>query len=375
MGFSWSSYIAQEEILDLCKHAGLAQDSFLACDCPTPSSFDLVAAAATDDVMIFSTAGAGVTSQAAARLDDAFTSRGAVRNAKKDVNDALCATCVGVDLVDGFFLDIPAARYLALIVTFLFLHCRKKASPKHVQQLLGALQWFDLLVRPKLSVYSDIYSFTGLPNVNTLMQLPTAVLGELACSIVLGIFWRCDLRRPFLQMLGATDASVEYGFGASILKTSEQYVRQVARWAEKQGAFILMDGGCAPAEQLCRSGEAHRLEASLNDFSDVFSVRRKHPAHINVLEGEAFILFLRWLLRSRKHHSHRVVILVDSAVWLGAAAKGRSSSQLNRLLRRMAALTMAGDLQLHLILVPSQENPSDAPSSGRRRKRSAKETC
>ena len=61
------------------------------------------------------------------------------------------------------------------------------------------------------------------------------------------------------------------------------------------------------------------------------------------------------------------MVLIDSAVWLGAAAKGRSSTRLNKLLRKVAALELAGELQVHLILVPSAENPSDAPSRGVRR--------
>lgn len=79
-----------------------------------------------------------------------------------------------------------------------------------------------------------------------------------------------------------------------------------------------------------------------------------------------FLMWLRWLLRSRKRHCARTVVLVDSSVWCGAAAKGRSSTQLNRLLRKAAALEMAGDIQVHLVLVPSVENPSDIPSRGLR---------
>ena len=357
MGFSWSSYIAQEQMLDVCAKAGLAESSLLACDCETPESFDLATAVATDDVMLFSNAGPGITLAAAQALDCEFEERGLVRNAAKDVNDELSATCVGVNLVDGKYLDVPAARYLAMLLSFFFLHRRAVGSPKQVQQLLGALQWYDLLLRPKLSIYEAVYAFTR-------MELPCEVLAELSCSLCLAVFWRCDLTRPFLPLLGATDASTEYGFGASVVRTSEACVRRVARWAERQGAFIVMDGGADLAHRL---GPGHQLDLSLDDFTDIFSVKSGCPAHINVLEGEAFVLFLRWLLRCRRHFSKRVVVLLDSSVWVGAAAKGRSSSQLNRLLRKVAALVMVGDL-LHLILVPSSENPSDGPSRGVRRR-------
>ena len=176
--------------------------------------------------------------------------------------------------------------------------------------------------------------------------------------------------------MGATDASTSFGLGASYVRTSTSFVRQVARWAEKQGAFVVLDGGAARALGESRLLRAHALNLKLDDFSDVFSVRNKFPAHINVLEGEALVLFLRWLLRSGGNHSTRVVVLLDSAVLLGAAAKGRSSSQLNRLLRKVAAMTLAGNIQLHLIFVPSSENPADFPSRGlkRRKRRETTET-
>ncbi|CAK9033355.1 unnamed protein product [Durusdinium trenchii] len=90
MGFSWSSYIAQEEMLSVCQDAGIPTSSLLACDCVTPTSFELVAAVATDHVMIFSDAGPGATCEAARAFDAAMDARCAVRNLKKDVDDALC---------------------------------------------------------------------------------------------------------------------------------------------------------------------------------------------------------------------------------------------------------------------------------------------
>ena len=78
------------------------------------------------------------------------------------------------------------------------------------------------------------------------------------------------------------------------------------------------------------------------------------------------LLMLRWILRSTSRHSSRVVFLLDSAVVLGSAARGRSSTRLNRIMRSAAALELAGDLQIYWALVPSDENPSDLPSRGRR---------
>ena len=153
---------------------------------------------------------------------------------------------------------------------------------------------------------------------------------EIAASFLLGVYWLTDLRRPFLPLLSATDASTDYGFGALVAKIPPAHVQRIARTAEKQGDFVVLDGGTLSGAAAGRLGEAHHIDLSMDDFVDVFSVRVRHRAHINVLEGEAFVLWLRWLLRTRRRHSTRVVVLVDSAVWCGAEAKGRSSTQLNR---------------------------------------------
>ena len=76
------------------------------------------------------------------------------------------------------------------------------------------------------------------------------------------------------------------------------------------------------------------------------------------------------MLRAPRHFNHRLIVLVDSKVVVGAAAKGRSSSApLNRLLRRLAALCFADWLVLHIVLIPTAHNPADAPSRGIRRPR------
>ena len=201
--------------------------------------------------------------------------------------------------------------------------------------------------------------------------VPGEVIEELLLGTLLGIFWLTDLRKPTLDLIAASDASTDSGFGASVAKMPADIVRSLGRLAEKQGDYVFLEG--TPLSQLPkRLGQAHCLGLKREDFVHVFSVRKRHKAHINLLEAEAFVLLLRWILRSRSRHASKVVIILDSAVWLGAASKGRSSTILNRLLRRAASLEMAADLTVQLILVPSAENPSDDPSRGVRRKAKAR---
>ena len=73
-------------------------------------------------------------------------------------------------------------------------------------------------------------------------------------------------------------------------------IRRPARIFEKQGDYVVLDGGTDSSEAK-RLGHAHHLDLSLDDFVDVFSVKSRFASHINVLEDEAFLLWLRWLLR------------------------------------------------------------------------------
>ena len=136
----------------------------------------------------------------------------------------------------------------------------------------------------------------------------------------------------------------------------------------KSGGHVCVgDGPELPAELAARLGPRYDLHLELRDFGIIFSIRVESPNHINIEEDVAVIRYLRWVLRSKQRFRHRVVLLVDSKVALGAIAKGRSSSKpLNALVRRVAALCFAGCLVLHCVFIPTKHNPADWPSRGDR---------
>ena len=121
-------------------------------------------------------------------------------------------------------------------------------------------------------------------------------------------------------------------------------VQKLARVALKDDALAVLDNEVRAGDYHKRIGSLHGIGVSRAPFTHVFSVRQTRDDHINRLEGKALLLMLRWILRSSMRHASRVVILLDSAVLLGGAAKGRSSSRLNTILRRAAALQLLGDL-------------------------------
>ena len=87
------------------------------------------------------------------------------------------------------------------------------------------------------------------------------------------------------------------------------------------------------------------------------------------MELKGIGMLLRWILRSSKRFGHRVFMLVDAKVALVAVAKGRSSAAAFRgALAHIAALQLASNTRRCLLYVPSEDNPADAPSRGRRRR-------
>ena len=96
-----------------------------------------------------------------------------------------------------------------------------------------------------------------------------------------------------------------------------------------------------------------------------FARRFHHDEHNNVRELWSGLAALRRLVRNRQCRRRRVVVATDSLVALGVACKGRSSSPpLLLLARRLAAVTLFGELRTVWPYVPSEWNLADAGSRG-----------
>ena len=193
------------------------------CDAPILSGFQLACCAATDDVMIFSTAGPGHTLAAAKRLDTGMD--GIQKKAAKDINE------------QGLFLAMSVAGRVALAMGLLHLLDRRAISPKQLQPFLGVLQWLGLRRRSKLSVYNSVFDLVQSQIEHQIRPVPTS-LTEIAAQFLLGVYWLTDLRRPFLPTLSATDASTGHGFGASVAQIPAAAARRNARTAEKQATSL-----------------------------------------------------------------------------------------------------------------------------------------
>ena len=98
-------------------------------------------------------------------------------------------------------------------------------------------------------------------------------------------------------------------------------------------------------------------------WKDVLSYKWKQPQLINVLELTAFLSELRRRSRDQTQHNRRFFCIVDSLVTFYVLGKGRSSSKrLNRICRRVTALTLASGLIPVSLWTISKWNFSDGAS-------------
>ena len=89
----------------------------------------------------------------------------------------------------------------------------------------------------------------------------------------------------------------------------------------------------------------------------------RHADHINMLEANVRLPFVKHLARSPEHFATRQLLGQDSRVCLGAFAKGRSSARrLNHIEAKAGAYELAADLQVGGLWVDSFRMPADAPT-------------
>ena len=240
MGFSWSSCVAQGTLMAVCAEAGLADSCVLACDAPLPDSMNIAFAVATDDLMVFSDSGPGRTLKAATAVEEVMLKRGILKNPDKDVDDVFDATCIGIDLVDGSAWCPPPARMWKLLDAVVDLATARRCSPGGVAAYLGTTQWFDLLRRLQLCVFSEVYSFSSGAKAKdwAVVDAPNLVISELLLDMVLYLFGKVDMHLPFLPVIAATDASTEFGHGGAVADATVSEVRAIARMACKSGGHV-----------------------------------------------------------------------------------------------------------------------------------------
>ena len=370
MGFSWSSAVAQDTTLAVCARAGIREESILSPDHGPPQQQQELVFVATDDtVLVHRDCKLGM--QTLSNLDAAFLDNGIPRNVKKDVTLASSITALGCDLCASPPVAEPGIARLCQVVgrTLDLLH-NPNASPRGVLRLLGVWEWFVLLQRSMFSIYDAVYSFSRKTPEHQTAAVPDKVLNEFLTTLLLAPLLTAGLDRRPLSTLVATDACPEYGFGVCAAECSQLDAFQVCNMAERRGDFVRLTTSASDPVEVPRLGKPRRLPIKQQDFKTVVSCRARWPGHSGVLEMHGYMLGLKWAARHPRRHHRKIPFLVDAKAVVGAAAKGRSSVRsFLKILRSAAAYTLAADILPRIVYIPSESNPADAPSRGRKLRR------
>ena len=107
---------------------------------------------------------------------------------------------------------------------------------------------------------------------------------ELITSVVLSPFWGIDMSLRFLPFLAATDASDEFGIGACTVDVDIDYVRELARKAERSGTYVTLEG-TEPKPRARPLGTPISVAKQVSEFTAIFSVQRTDTEHINLREA------------------------------------------------------------------------------------------
>ena len=241
------------------------------------------------------------------------------------------------------------------------------ASKKALQKLIGLYIHPFMHRRECMSVFHHIYVYLENMKEGVVQKLPHHIRDELVAACLLLPVACGNVRWPVSVQISATDASLTGGGRASTV-TSRKIAKTLYRFGEKKGEFCKLDWASQclpPPTSMVRAPDVLVDALMCHAWTPTEELVFRRASHINLLEME----MLKREIQSRVNSGRgqcRMVNLCDSRVVVGAYAKGRSSSkQLNHLLKKCCAWSIAGDLSVTNIWVDTKRNPADHPSRGK----------
>ena len=217
--------------------------------------------------------------------------------------------------------------------------------------LLGLWSAVLQLRRPGYAVLASCFTVFPPDNLDEFKHLPLTAQTELLLLCFLAPLLETHVRAPICDFLRATDASevsrgmcrVRIPLDAKV-NLYERFKNTVRTRRNKIKNYL---------DVICIVGLP---------WSILVASAFRVPEHINILEARALLGYVRLCIRERRT-SQRLLVVIDSGVVKGAVRKFRSSSHgLNFVLRQLAGLSLAYDLYIELLWVPTWANPGDAPS-------------
>lgn len=290
-----------------------------------------------------------------------YPANGLDNNTKKDVPPTQEAKVLGL-VVNGRRgrLELPAEKCTQLILATQSLLSIGECSGHTLSKVIGHWTWFALVRRPALSVFNAAYQFTVSAGARVRRLWPSVRRELMVICDLAPLIWS-SITNDWFDRAVAFDAST-LAAGVCSAPASPSDIAAELHHVVRNGAAVVLDG---VVEETSHHMPQASLEPPLHGarWATVIARPWGWDDHINVLEVQAALLAVRWVLSHPSAICARVLLFGDSQVALGCLAKGRSSSyRLLRLLRRVAALVLASGLRPAYRWLPSAANPADGPS-------------
>lgn len=324
----------------------------------------------------------------------AYKDHGIVPKEKKAIVNQTSARFWGAE-VDGDYGDVRASMPLILKTLMLSLWTLQVGAitAGAWSSLIGLWTYILLYRRDALCVLSASYAASlGLAD-NDVIVPATGARAELSVLAVLSPLLASNMRATVAEAVYATDASQTLA-AAVVTELPKEAACELWRHRSRKGhrADIRsmgpdipeIDDCCSETDRVIlrlageiRGEDSHIAPASSDvkwvdelvqdcQFKPVFCYPLPAGEHINIKELRAVRTLVRFLARNPKMHALRQVVLLDSAVVLGALAKGRSRSRrINRLLRSMLPDMLFCDIYLGCLHVSTKYNVADDPTRHR----------
>ncbi len=363
--------MSHKTTLGIVQRPGLPLEQVICDSEELPDQHSELAVVATDDVIFLHQNVAMVRPRLAA-FDGELHRAAVPRATHKDIEAA--DQCVGL----GCHLrgnpprvDPDAGKAWDFVTGVWSLVDGRKATPLGVNSLLGLGQWFAILARPSFSCFHAIYRFVRREPTLEAIRVPISVCCEILTFSLLVPPLGAALDREWSTKAIATDAAPEFGFGVSVANLPQGEVARLGRKCERRGDHVRFDRmtNASLAPEKPRLGTPVPLPCVFTAFDDVISLKALRAEHSGLLELRGVRLGLRWALRSTSAFHKRHLMLIDAKAALSAVCKGRSGSYaLRRPLASIGAHVMATGTLLRCLHVPSEDNPADGLSRGKRKR-------
>jgi len=199
--------------------------------------------------------------------------------------------------------------------------------------------------------------------------LPRRVVLELLSAVILLPFADNNLHKDFDLHVRASDSST-YGAAFGAAPASREVLESLLRRCDARGTAVRLDSKTS-SSQLGPSKPSSLLSVPLrSSVPDLlfkldmqWKWRYGSDTPIVLLEALAFLTEYKYLTKVASNHSRRHFHVFDALGASGAFSKGRSSSnRLNRICRKVTALSLMSDITVYFAYTDSASQPMDEGS-------------